>query len=758
MAKRTKQKPAYLDASLSADTRTRDLLRRMTLEEKVRQMSTRRIEDLAKEGPISAKTLSAFFGGQSIGCLEDARQAPADSAKAVNAVQKYLIEKTRLGIPAMVFCEGLHGLFSPGGTVFPQAIGLGSTFNTDLIERMAAVIAREARAVGVAQALSPDLDLARDPRWGRVEETYGEDPFLVARMGAAYVRGMQGPGPAVGPDKIVCTVKHFAAHGSPEGGVNLSPVAGGLRDLYTLYLPPFRAAVVEAGALCVMPAYSEYDGVPASASKLLLTRVLREQWGFRGYTFSDYGGIHQLHTFHKTAHSPAEAGAQALRAGMDLEAPGDYGFGAALLDLVSRGEVSADLVDRAVERILRVKFLAGVFDRPWADPKAAARVVNAPAHRALARQAAQESIVLLKNAKDLLPLSPDLGSIAVIGPNAAVARFGDYSCSKDSAVTPLAGIRAAVSRKTLVRYAAGCGLFELNQDGFAEAVEAARQSEAAVVFLGGASAIMAGVGWGHDRRNCTCGEGFDRSELGAPGVQEDLVKAVLATGTPTVVVMVHGRPWSIDWMAEHVPAIVEAWYPGEEAGNALADVLFGKANPSGRLSISVPRSVGHVPAFYNHKPSARGCYHKPGAPGAPGRDYVFSQTTPLYPFGHGLSYTTFKYSALKASPRRVAPGGRVEVSVKVRNTGKRAGKEVVQLYVNDVVSSVTTPVKALRGFAKVDLKPGEAQDVRFTLGPADMELLDENMNWVVEPGEFEVMVAGLKTSFFVKDPDRMGRP
>jgi len=618
---------------------------------------------------------------------------------------------------------------------------------------MAAAAAKEARAVGAAQALGPDLDLARDPRWGRVEETYGEDPYLVSRIGVAYIKAMQGDGTAVDRDHLICTAKHFAAHGSPEAGVNLAPVAGGLRDLRSVYLPPFHAAVTEAGVLSVMPAYSDYDGVPAASSKLLLTRILREEWGFRGYVFADYGSVAMLHSFHKTAHTPEEAGVQALEAGMDLEAPGDYGFGDRLLKLVKNGEVSVDLIDRAAARVLRAKFLAGLFENPYAD-LAKVKLINCPAHRKLAREVAQESIVLLKNKNDLLPLKRTIKSIAVIGPNADEAQCGDYSMPKDGLVTPLRGITDAVSKRTQVRYAQGCGMHERSQDGFAEAVEAAKHSEVAVIVIGGMSSVMAGVGWGHDKGSATCGEGFDRTNLGPPGVQQELVEAVQQTGTPTVVVMMHGRPYSIPWIAEHVPAILDAWYPGEEGGHALADVLFGRVNPSGKLPMTVPRSVGHVPAFYNYKASARGYYRKPGSPDNPGRDYVFSPPTPLFEFGYGLSYTTFKYSGLRVSPRRISPGGQATVSVDVRNEGKVTGKEVVQLYLNDVVSSVTTPVKTLRAFEKIELKPRESRTVKFVLGPDDLALVDEHLNWIVEPGVFEVMVGGLTKTLEVVRPPR----
>jgi len=761
---RKERKPAYFDASLNVDARVRDLVGRMTIEEKIRQMIAYPIDQLLKHGRVSPKVLHEFFMGRSVGSLRDPRVDPAGSARAVNTIQKYLVEKTRLGIPAIIHSECLHGHMSPGATIFPQAIGLASTWNTPLIRQMAAATAKEARAVGVAQALAPDLDLARDPRWGRVEETYGEDPYLVSRMGVAYITGMQGEGPAIDGEHVACTAKHYAAHGSPEAGINIAPVAGGERELRAFYLPPFKAAVVEAGIHSIMPCYSEYDGIPAHASKFLLTRILRQEWGFLGYIFADYGGVHLLKETHRTARTAAQAGKQALEAGLDLEACEEYGFGDELLKLARKGEIAVALIDRAVARILRIKFLAGLFENPYADVEKAPRVVNQPAHRRLARRIAQESIILLKNEKKLLPLDPNLRKIAVIGPNANVAQFGDYTLHKPDAVTPLAGIRCAVSKRTEIVYAAGCALYGSARDGFDEAIEKAGDADAAVVVIGGTSHVMAGVGWGTDEAAATCGEGFDRADLAPPGVQTELVKAIHATGTPTIVVMIHGRPYSITptivvmihgrpysipWMAEHIPAIIEAWYPGEEGGNALADVLFGKVNPSAKLPVSVPRSVGHVPVFYNHKPSARGFYKSPGAPDKPGRDYVFSPPTPLFAFGHGLSYTTFKASNLRLSPRRIPPGGRVDVAVDIRNTGKRTGKEVVQLYLNDVVSSVTTPVKALRGFEKIELKPGEKKTVCFVLTPDDLGLLDQNMEFVVEPGTFEVVVNGLKKTFEV---------
>ena len=742
----------YVDRQQPLETRVRDLLERMTLEEKIRQMGYTCCVQFAKKGKFSAKLAKDFFKGIGIGGLQDPRMDPKTGAELVNAIQKFLLNDTRLRIPALIASECLHGHMSPGATIFPQAIGLASSWNTELLTKITTIIAKEARAVGVSQAFSPDLDLARDPRWGRVEETYGEDPYLVSRMGVAYIKGLQGKGPSIDRNHLLAMVKHFAAHGSPQGGINIAPVAVGERELRDTYLVPFRAAITEAGALAVMPAYSEFDGIPCSASKFLLRKILREEWGFRGYTFSDYGAIHILKLGHKTASNASEAARQALEAGLDMEAPAIWAYGQKLISLVRRGKISMELIDQAVSNILRVKFLAGLFENPFADPKQVTKIVNHPRHRRLSRRVAQESIVLLKNKGNLLPLKKGIKSIAVIGPNADVAELGDYCFPKSSDVTPLKGIRKAVSSKTKINYAAGCGLFELSKDGFAAALKAAKESEVAIVFVGESSMSLGGIGWvidGKPTRPSLCGEGFDRADLNLPGVQQKLVEAVVATGTPTVVVLINGRPLSISWIAEHVPAILEAWYPGEEGGHAIADIIFGKANPSGKLPISFPRSVGQVQNYYNHKPTAGGYYHRPGRPGKPGRDYVFMKPSPLFEFGHGLSYTKFKYSNLLVKPSRIAPAGQVHVSVDVQNAGQREGKEVTQLYINDVVSSTTTPVKALRGFRKINLKPKEKRTVSFVLTDKDLSLINEHMQRVVEPGTFEATVGGLKKRFKV---------
>lgn len=747
---------AYKEASVPVEDRVRDLLARMTLSEKIRQMGMTDSARFLTEGAISPDSLRQELGDEGIGAVQDARLAPSPpaAARVINSIQRFLVKETRLGIPALVIGECLHGHMSVGATVFPQAIGLASTWNAELVEKVASATAQEAGAVGVTQALAPDLDLARDPRWGRVEETYGEDPYLCERLGVAYVHGIQGHGEMVAREHLIATPKHFAAHGSPQSGINLAPVATGPRELHSVYLRPFRAAVVEAGALSVMPAYSELDGVPCSASHELLEQILKGDWGFRGYTFADYGAIQMLQSFHRTAGDLQEAGRQAVMAGLDLEAPAIACYGDRLRTLVEDGVVPMARIDDAVSRILRVKFLAGLFERDFVDDYEPTNAVNCPANVELALEAARESIILLKNEGGVLPLSTTMRTIAVIGPNADTAQLGDYSVEKREAVTPLQGIWHAVSPQTAVHFAPGCGLHEHSEEGIPEAVAAAECSEVAIVVVGGCSKVTCGVGWGAEETAGvapTCGEGFDRTDLNLPGIQQQLVEAVVGTGTPTVVVLTHGRPYSIEWISQHAAAIVDAWYPGEQGGRALADVLFGHVNPSGRLPVTVPRSVGHVPAYYNRKPSAGGYYRCPGAPDRPGRDYVFSTPEPLFPFGFGLSYTSFEYSDFAVEPRVIASDGAVTVRLRVSNTGDRGGHEVVQLYLSDLVSSVTTPVRSLRGFRKLYLGPGESQDVEFVLGVDDLAVLDRDMGWGAEPGVFEVQIGALCAFFEVRE-------
>lgn len=745
----------YKDPNASIDERVEDLLGRMTLEEKIAQMNMNGMGEYRQLPHGAGVVESPFISVQEI-------------ARMSSETKRYARENTRLGIPPIQIGECLHGQLAMGATIFPQAIAQGSTWNPALVERMASVIALEASASGVDQALSPLFDLAREPRYGRTEECYGEDPYLVARMGVAFVEGMQGKAEytrvhGIAPGKLMCTAKHFAGYSVPAGGINLAPSSLGEREMRTLHLYPFEKVVKEANVCAVMPSYNEVDGMPAHSNRWLLTDVLRGEWGFGGYVFTDYGGLSQLHNFHHVAADASEAAVMGINAGVDLEAARPDAY-ARLSDLVKAGKVKEEQIDTAVRRILRAKFMAGLFDKPYPDPERLSEVVHRPEHVALALEVAQESAVLLKNDSALLPLDASkLKSLAVIGPNADQVQYGDYTYTRDnrSGVTILQGLRDRLGSRVQINYAKGCNVTGSDRSGIAAAVEAASKSDVAVVVLGETSVILSGLGWGvglgenEPRDPFVSGEGYDLTSLDPPGVQRELLQAVCATGKPVVLVMVHGRPWSIDWEKDHVPAILEAWYPGEQGGNAIAGILLGDVNPSGRLNCSVPRSVGHLPVTYDYKPSARGINREPGTPEKPGRDYVFSSPTPLFAFGHGLSYTTFEYSDLKIDNN--ASAKTVRVSVSVRNTGSRDGKEVVQLYVNDRVSSVTTPQKMLKGFDKIELKAGEQKTVSFDLPYGELALWNASMQHVVEPGEFAVMIGrsaediALSGSFVVSD-------
>ncbi len=742
--------PAYRNKDLPVEVRVADLLSRMTLDEKIAQMSMTSLRKLKTDskGKVTKSSLEQLFKGESVGCVESPFIGVGEIAKFSEAADRYLRQHTRLGIPAIQIAECLHGQLAFGATIFPQAISLGSTWNPELIRKMSEIIAGEASASGVDQALSPLFDLARDPRYGRVEECYGEDPFLVAEMGMAFVTGMQGDPETTKthiPDHhLMCTAKHFVAYSTPVAGINIAPNEMGERDLRSLHLYPFKKAVEVANVYSVMPAYNELNGIPLHANTRLLREVLRGEYGFDGYVFSDYGAIHMLEFFHKTSSGKEETALQALTAGVDLEAPAPWAY-PELKKLVKSGKISEKLIDEAVANILRVKFKAGLFDKPYKVPSNLNEIVHSRVAVDLALKIAEESAVLLKNENNLLPLNvKDYRSIAVIGPNADRVQYGDYSCTKDksSGVTVLEGIKNYVDGDVEINYAEGCDITGLSTDGFKEAVDAANKSDVVVLVIGGTSMTLSGVGWGGDNPDDhpTCGEGFDRAGLRPPGVQPELIKAIYETGKPVIMVMIHGRAYDIKWESEHIPAILDAWYPGEQGGNAVANILFGKVNPSGRLPVSYPQSVGNVPVFYNYHPSGRGFYHQPGTPEHPGRDYVFHTTEALYPFGYGLSYTEFKYSGLKVQPDTLHEQKSVMISVNVKNTGSVAGKEVVQVYVNDKISSVATPVKMLKGFKKIELRPAETKTVEFKIPFEELGLWNKDMQYVVEPGVFEIMV------------------
>ena len=724
----------YKNASLPVGRRVEDLLDRMTIEEKVAQLGSVKSDNLLTRGRFSPRKAKPFLKngtGQAtrIGGAPGIRMRQA--AQIIRDLQDFLLNSTRLGIPAIVHEECLSGLMANGATSFPQAIGLASTWNPELIESMTSVIRRQTRGIGATQVFAPVLDVARDPRWGRTEETLGEDPYLVARMGTAYVRGLQGDDPQNG---LLSCPKHFAAHGIPEGGRNTAPVRVGPREFREVYLFPFEAAVKEGRARSVMNAYHELDGIPCAGDRSLLTGILREEWGFDGFVPSDYGSINMLASFHKVAADKKEAAVMALEAGIDVELPESNCYGEPLLKALREGAIAQTTIDQAVRRVLRAKFELGLFDRQRSSAAGRSTFVM-PSDRTLARRVAGESIVLLKN-EGTLPLKKDLKSIAVVGPSADRIRylFGDYAytahVSEDNDLpmtTVLQGIRRAVSKGTAVHYAQGCDLTGQDRRGFRKALDAAKKSDVVVAAVGESSGFFGP--W------TISGEGRDRAELTLPRVQEELVQALCETGKPVVLVLLNGRPLSIRRLAERCGAVIEAWFPGAEGGSAVADVLFGDVNPGGKLPISVPAAVGHIPVHYSRKPSGFRFYMD-----TDNEPPTEMPSQPLFPFGHGLSYTRFRYSGLRISPAKSGPVGKVAIRCRVTNTGKRAGDEVVQLYISDEVASVSRPVKELRGFQRISLNPGQAKTVAFRLALDQLAFYDRDMRLVVEPGTFRVMI------------------
>lgn len=755
----------YKDPAQPVAARVDDLIGRMTLEEKVAQlltiwedkpaiMSRRGVFDPDKASAVMPHGLGQIARPSDMRGLGragiDPNRGPADTVAFVNAAQRWAAERTRLGIPFLFHEEGLHGFQARGATHFPQAIALASTWDPALIERVYAIVGREIRVRGAHLALTPVIDVARDPRWGRIEETYGEDPYLVGEMGVAAIRGFQGDSLPLGPGRVLATLKHMTGHGQPESGTNIGPAQIAERTLREVFLPPFEQAVRRTAVQSVMASYNEIDGVPSHASGWLLNDVLRGEWGFEGAVVSDYGGIHELMTRHGVVASLDEAAVATLNAGVDAEMPDGNAF-LTLVDLVRSGRLDEAVIDRSVRRMLSLKFHAGLFETPYADAEEAERLTDNAEARALAEEVARKAIILLKN-DGVLPL--DAGAIdrlAVIGPNAAEAILGGYSDVPRRTISILDGIRAKVGDRVRIDYAEGVRITEghnwwVDEVRLADPKRNARRIDKAVKVAARADAIVLVIGGNeHTSREAWVETHLgDRTSLGLVGEQQALADALLDLGKPVVVVLINGRPLAIPELAERAPAILEGWYLGQEGGTAMADVLFGDANPGGKLPVSIPRSVGHVPVFYNHKPTAR-------------RGYLFDTTEPLWPFGFGLSYTSFELSDLTLDRDRVAPDGTVEVSVDVTNTGPVAGDEVVQLYIRDRVASVTRPVKELKGFKRVTLAPGETATVRFTLTAEHLALWDRSMARVVEPGLFDVMVGPnsadlITTAFEVTGP------
>lgn len=745
----------YKNSQLPIEDRVQDLIGRMTVEEKVGQLSKLlgwEMYEKDEAGIRVSDKLKDAVKKQHIGLLWATLRAdpwtqktlenglnPAEAAKATNAIQRYMVDSTRLGIPLLLSEEAPHGHMAIGATVFPTAIGQASTWNPRLIERMASVIARETYAVGGKNGYGPVLDLAQDPRWSRTEESYGEDPYLVGQMGKAMVKGFQGE-IAGDEDKIIATLKHFVAYGVPEGGHNGGSVSVGERALLQSFLPPFEQAV-KAGAGSVMTAYNSIDGVPCSSNPWLLDEILRKQWGFKGFVVSDLLSISGLTGSHATAGDAVDAAKQSIEAGLDVDLSGS-GFGMNLLEAVKSGQVDIQDVDKAVSRLLYQKFALGLFEKPYVDENLVKQKVGTSEHIAMARQVAREAIVLLKNESNLLPLSKSLDRVAVIGPNAdnIYNQLGDYTAPQatEKIKTVLEGVRAAVSKNTYVDYVKGCAIRDTSATDIASAVKAVNSADVAVVVLGGSSArdfktSYQATGAAHVESatpsvsDMESGEGFDRATLDLLGDQLPLLQAIVATGKPVVLVTIMGRPLNLNWAAEHVPAIINAWYPGQEGGMAIADVLFGDYNPAGRLPISVARSVGQLPVYYNQlKPK----HH----------DYVEIDAKPLYPFGYGLSYTEFAYDNLQVEIKEGDDDFTCSIRFDVKNVGDRDGEEVAQLYIVDEVSSVVTPVKQLKGFSRQSIKRGETQPFIFELTKADLKLWGADRKWKTEKGRFKVLV------------------
>ena len=746
---RSEATPAYKNAGLSSARRVKDLLSRMTLEEKAAQMMCvwqKKPEMLVDaEGNFDeAKARAAFKDRRGLGQVgrpSDAGKGKNAKEMAVltNAIQKFFLENSRLGIPVIFHEECLHGHAAVDGTSFPQPIALGATFNPELVEALFTTTAAEARLRGTHHALTPVVDVAREPRWGRVEETYGEDPYLVSRLAIAAVRGFQGDATFRDKRRVIATLKHFAGHGQPESGMNCAPANVSLRVLRETFLYPFKEVLREAGAISVMASYNELDGVPSHANRWLLRDVLRKEMGFKGFVVSDYFAIWELgyrpdtHG-HFVAKDSKESCALAVRAGVNIELP-DPDCYLHLVGLVRRGVLKERELDELVAPMLYWKFEMGLFDDPYVDPEEAERVVGCHEHGELALTAAREAITLLKNESGVMPLDLNrIKSIAVIGPNAHRSLLGGYSGAPRHNVTVLDGIKEKVGAKVKILYSEGCKITvggTWNQDEvvpsdpdedrrqIAEAVKVARRADVIVLVIGG-NEQTSREAWSLQHMG-------DRTSLDLIGRQNELVKAMAALGKPVIAFLFNGRPLSINVLNDNVPAIYECWYLGQETGRAVAEVLFGDYNPGGKLPITVPRSVGHLPAFYNYKPSAR-------------RGYLFDDVSPLYAFGYGLSYTTFSIANARLTKNRIGLNGSTRVLVDVTNTGQREGSEVVQLYIRDVVSSVTRPVKELKGFRKVWLNPGESTTVTFDVTPDLLAFYNIEMKFVVEPGDFELMI------------------
>lgn len=739
--------PIYTDASQPVDARIEDLLARMTLEEKIAQITTiwtGKTEVFDEEGQFDpAKAAALYPAGIGHFARPNDIQGPSSpleqpfhderqTVELVNAIQKWAVEETRLGIPVLFHEEGLHGYAARGATSFPQSIALASAWDPDLMREIFSVVAREIRARGPHLVLSPVVDVARDPRWGRIEETYGEDPYLVSELGVAVVEGFQGTTLPLAEDKVFATLKHMTGHGQPESGTNVGPSNLSERILREVFFPPFEEIVERTNVRSLMASYNEIDGIPSHGNGWLLNDVLRGEWGFKGGVVSDYWGIDDMQRLHFVEPTLESAAVRALKSGVDFDLPDGNTF-KLLPDAFAKGDVTIEEIDLAVRRMLEIKFLSGMFENPYADADYAEAITDNDEARALALKAAHKSIVLLEN-DGILPLDAGkLKRVAVIGPNAAEVRLGGYSDVPTRVITMLDGLKAALGDKVRIDHHPGV---KLTADGdwwldeikpadkaqnlkmIEEAKRTARNADVIILFIGGSEATTR-EGWASNHLG-------DRASIELPAQQNELVDAMLSLRKPVVTVLINGQPMGVDEISGRVNALVEGWYLGQEGGTAMADVLLGKVNPGGKLPVTIARDVGQLPLVYNHKPSAL-------------RGYLEGTTEPLYPFGYGISYTSFEIGEPALSADSIPADGSVTVSVNVTNTGAREGDEVVQLYIRDVISSVTRPVKELRGFKRVTLAPGASETVTFTLGEKDFRFWDKDMRRVVEPGEFVIM-------------------
>lgn len=728
-----KKKPVYKDPKAPVEERVEDLLGRMTLAEKCAQVQNRFINSIEDIHPT--------FEGKGFGTVYNLYEDVADYKVIMDSVQRYMVNSTRLGIPAIITEEGIQGIIVDSCTIFPHSIAQGSTFNPELIGRMASACADEAEYLGIRQVLSPVFDIPRDLRWGRVEETYGEDPYLIAEMGIGFINGYQKD------RQITCTPKHFVAHGSPVGGLNTGSVSGGERELRSLYLYPFRRVINETAPKCIMSCYSTYDGVAVTGSRYYMTDLLRGELGFKGYTYSDWGSVERLIDFHWVARDMHEAAKIALEAGIDLNVMFAYGT---LQEQFEQGRIDMKYLDEAVRHILRVKFELGLFENPYSDDSKKDEI-HCDEHIALAKEVADESAVLLEN-NGILPLDISrYKSVAVLGPNSDQTVFGDYSWTyqgTDVGVTLLEGIRNRFPSDCIIRHAEGCDWWSQDDSGIDEAVRLASESDLVIVAVGSRSTYLV-----RKPENVTCGEGYDLSSLELPGRQMDLLKAVKETGTPLVVVLISGKPFAMPWVKENADAFLVQWYAGEEQGNSVADILLGNVNPSGRLNVSFPRSTGNTPCYYNYLPTDKEYYDNlGGSSDKPAARYIFEKPYALYNFGYGMSYSEFDYLSCTLEAKEYSVEDDViSAEVEVENVSDRDGKEVVQLYVRDLLSSVATPVRQLKAFRKVEVPAHGRVKVRLEVPVDELALYDQKMRRVVEPGEFEIQVGSSSDCIHFRD-------